>query len=342
MSILITGCAGFIGFHLTRKLLQNEINIVGIDNLNDYYDKHLKSSRLKELKTFARGYEARFDFNCINIEDNHAIKDLFKKNEISCVIHLAAQAGVRYSLENPSLYIKSNVVGFGTLIELCKVNNIKNFIYASSSSVYGGNTNIPFSEKNSADHPVSVYAATKRSNELLAHAYSHLFNFPTIGLRFFTVYGPWGRPDMAPFIFTKSIIEGKPIKVLNHGKMKRDFTYIDDIIECIFRLIKKPAISNKEFNKSLPDSSSSWAPFRIFNIGNSKSIDLLEFISTLEEVIGIKAKKQFLPMQPGDVEETFAKTDEIEQYVNFKPNTKLKEGITSFVNWYKNYYKVTN
>ena len=342
MSILITGCAGFIGFHLTRKLLQNEINIVGIDNLNDYYDKHLKSSRLKELKTFARGYEARFDFNCINIEDNHAIKDIFKKNEISCVIHLAAQAGVRYSLENPSLYIKSNVVGFGTLIELCKVNNIKNFIYASSSSVYGGNTNIPFSEKNSADHPVSVYAATKRSNELLAHAYSHLFNFPTIGLRFFTVYGPWGRPDMAPFIFTKSIIEGKPIKVLNHGKMKRDFTYIDDIIECIFRLIKKPAISNKEFNKSLPDSSSSWAPFRIFNIGNSKSIDLLEFISTLEEVIGIKAKKQFLPMQPGDVEETFAKTDEIEQYVNFKPNTKLKEGITSFVNWYKNYYKVTN
>ena len=335
--ILVTGAAGFIGSEIAKKLLSESLDVLGIDNLNDYYDTNLKLYRLKNIKKFNN-----FSFHKVDISNSEKFKEFMRNKKFDVICHLAAQAGVRYSLINPRAYTKSNVDGFLEVLEYCRNNPLTKWVYASSSSVYGSNTKTPFSVNDDVSNPVSLYAATKRANEIMAQSYSNLYSLKIIGLRFFTVYGPWGRPDMAPFIFTKSIIEGKPIKVLNHGKMKRDFTYIDDIIECIFRLIKKPAISNKEFNKSLPDSSSSWAPFRIFNIGNSKSIDLLEFISTLEEVIGIKAKKQFLPMQPGDVEETFAKTDEIEQYVNFKPNTKLKEGITSFVNWYKNYYKVTN
>ncbi len=334
--ILITGGAGFIGFHLIKKLITNKLNVVAVDNLNSYYDVDLKKARLDELNKL----KGSFDFLCGDIEDNHFLKKIFKDYTPNIVINLAAQAGVRYSIENPSIFLKSNIIGFGNLLELCKDYKISHLIYASSSSVYGGNTQIPYSEDNGVDHPVSIYAASKKSNELMAHTYSHLYSLPVTGLRFFTVYGPWGRPDMSYFLFTKAILEGKTIDIFNYGDMKRDFTYIDDIIESIVRVMGKIPKANKSFNSKSPDISSSWAPYRIFNIGNSNSVKLIDFIEIIESVIGIEAKKNFLPMPKGDVQNTLAKTELLEKWINFKPETSLRDGFEKFFLWYKNFYKI--
>ena len=325
MTILVTGAAGFIGFHLSKRLLKEKSNIVCLDNLNSYYDLSLKKARLNNLFESAKNNEVGLKFIEQNLENKRELDKVFNNNKIKIVINLAAQAGVRYSLENPSAYINSNILGFSNILESCKNYNVEHLIYASSSSVYGGNKNLPFSENQSVDHPVSLYAATKKSNELMAHTYSHLYNIPTTGLRFFTVYGPWGRPDMALFLFTKSIIEGRAIKVFNNGDMVRDFTYIDDIIESLMRLIHKPATSNIDFDVKSPSSCSSWAPYRIFNIGNSN--------------LGIKAKKEFLEMQPGDVSATAADTSSLEEWIDFKPNTSIKKGISNFLSWYKEFYR---
>ncbi len=336
MAILVTGAAGFIGFHLCERLLIEGHKVVGIDNLNAYYDVDLKNSRLKELSKVSNN---SFHFFKKNIEDKDSLSNIFNNFKIDVVLHLAAQAGVRYSIENPSVYISSNLVGFANILENCRSNNINHLIYASSSSVYGGNKKYPFNEDQSVDHPVSLYAATKKANELMAHTYSHLYNIPTTGLRFFTVYGPWGRPDMALFLFTKSILENSPIKVFNHGKMIRDFTYIDDIVESLIRLIKKPATPDKDFKKTEPISSKSWAPYRIFNIGNSNPTPLMDFIKAIEENLGINARKEFIEMQPGDVPMTSSDTSSLEDWIGFKPNTTVNEGIAKFIGWYKNYYK---
>ncbi len=340
MSIFVTGAAGFIGFSLCKKLLDYEYKVIGIDNLNPYYEVELKQARIANLKEKAKNLNKTFIFIKENIENKEELENLFDEYKPNYVIHLAAQAGVRYSIKNPDAYIQSNIVGFLNILEGCRKNPVKNLIYASSSSVYGGNNNMPFSETKGVDHPVSLYAATKKSNELMAHSYSHLYDIPSIGLRFFTVYGPWGRPDMALFLFAKSIIENKPIQVFNNGKMLRDFTFIDDIVESIYLLIKKPFRKDSNFDKFNPDPSKSWAPYKVFNIGNSDPVPLMEYVYALEEVLGTKANIEYLPMQPGDVEATYADTTLLESYIGFKPKTKIKDGIKKFIEWYKVFYKI--
>tara|TARA_A100001388_G_C28771552_1_gene504219 strand:- start:2425 stop:3450 length:1026 start_codon:yes stop_codon:yes gene_type:complete len=337
-NILVTGAAGFIGAALVKRLLQNGDYVVGLDNLNSYYDPKLKKSRLTDIDTKVKEGKGSWHFHNASIEKMNCLDEIFHKNSFDVVVNLAAQAGVRYSITNPSAYVQSNLVGFSNIMEQCRKHLVKNFIYASSSSVYGGNKNLPFREDTSVDHPISLYASTKKANELIAHSYSHLYDIPSTGLRFFTVYGPWGRPDMAPMLFADSIIKKKPINVFNYGKMKRDFTYIDDIVEGIFRCCKKPATKNQNFNSLHPSNSSSFAPYKIFNIGNSKPINLLYFINLLEEELGIKAIKNFMPIQPGDVESTAANTDLLNEWIDFKPLTPIEVGIQKFSKWFKEYY----
>ena len=337
MTILVTGSSGFIGFHLCKRLLESGEKVIGLDNMNNYYDVNLKVARLKILKNLNKKL---FVFCKTKIEDKNKLNQIFSKYKPKKVVNLAAQAGVRYSILNPEAYIQSNLVGFNNIIECCRKNKIEHFVYASSSSVYGGNENMPFSEIQSVDHPVSLYAASKKANELIAHSYSHLFKLPTTGLRFFTVYGPWGRPDMALFLFTKAIIEDKEIDIFNNGEMVRDFTYIDDIIESLFRDLNKVPNLNYDFDKKNPNPSSSWAPYKVFNIGNSNPTPLMEFIKILEKCIGKEARKNFLPIQPGDVPATAANTELLERWINFKPSTSIESGINKFVNWYMDFYKI--
>ncbi|GAA0892356.1 NAD-dependent epimerase [Fulvivirga kasyanovii] len=336
-SILVTGAAGFIGFHLCKVLCNKGYNVTGIDNLNDYYDVNLKKSRLSILET-----KDNFDFQKLDLEDQEGIEKLFKTGNFSYVVNLAAQAGVRYSLTNPRAYIKSNIDGFLNILEGCRYSDVKHLIYASSSSVYGANTKMPFSVEHNVDHPVSLYAATKKSNELMAHTYSHLYGLPTTGLRFFTVYGPYGRPDMALFLFTKAIIEGKPIDVYNHGKIRRDFTYVDDIVEGIVRLIPTIPSGNPDWDGNQPNPSDSFAPYKIHNIGNNQPVELMDFINAIEDALGKTAIKNMMPIQPGDVPATYADVDALTKSVGFKPNTSIKTGIQQFVNWYLDYYKIKN
>ena len=340
MSVLVTGAAGFIGFHLSKKLLEQGKNVIGIDNISSYYDPSLKEARIKKLLEISKLNNSKFTLIRSSISDKDSINEIFKKHKPKIVFNLAAQAGVRYSLENPYEYIQTNLVGFGNILEGCRHNKVEHLIYASSSSVYGGNTSIPFSEKNSVDHPVSLYAATKKSNELIAHTYSHLFGIPSTGLRFFTVYGPWGRPDMALFIFTKSILKGEPIKVFNKGEMIRDFTYIDDIVESLIRIMHKPAVKDDLFNSDSPNPATSWAPHRVFNIGNSTPTPLIYFIEAIEDELGIKSKKLLLPIQPGDVPITSSDTSLLESWIDFKPQTSVREGIRKFISWYKDFYAI--
>jgi len=336
-NILVTGAAGFIGFHLCNRLLGDCNDVVGIDNINDYYDVNLKHARIAILQK-----HSNFTFYKIDIADLHAMEDLFanqRENAFHVVINLAAQPGVRYSLKNPHAYIRSNIVGLTNILECCRHSKVKHLVFASSSSVYGMNEKIPFSVSDNVDHPVSLYAATKKANELMAHTYAHLYELPCTGLRFFTVYGPWGRPDMAYFSFTKAIMEGTPIDVFNYGKMKRDFTYIDDIIEGLVRVMDKIPRSNPEWDRKNPDPGSSYAPYKLYNIGNHNPVELIKFIEVLENNIGKKAQKNMLPMQPGDVPTTYADADDLMNDVGFKPTTPLEEGIKKFVQWYKGYYK---
>ena len=349
MSILVTGSAGFIGFHLCKKLIEKKFEVIGFDNMNDYYSVNLKADRVKVLKTIANNNKGKFKFikgDLTNNEDLNRVFDSKSKSnieclapKISCVVNLAAQAGVRYSIENPSAYIQSNIIGFSNLIEQAKNNNVKHFVYASSSSVYGGNKRIPFKESDNVDHPISLYAATKKSNELIAHTYSHLFELPTTGLRFFTVYGPWGRPDMALYKFTDLIMKNKPIKVFNYGNMIRDFTYIDDVIESVYRLISKLPSKEDYSDKKNYDSSNSWAPYRVFNIGNSNPTNLNYYIQAIEKNLNKKAEIILEDMQPGDVEKTFADTENLKKWIDFKPSTSIDEGIKNFIDWYLSYYK---
>jgi UDP-glucuronate 4-epimerase len=333
MKILVTGSAGFIGSALSIKLLERGNVVVGLDNHNDYYDPLLKEKRLARHIDHSNYTHVRAD-----LEDNDNLQSLFKNHQFDKVVNLAAQAGVRYSIENPQSYINTNIVGFGNVLEACRHNNISHLVYASSSSVYGSNTNMPFSTHNSADHPLSLYAASKKANELMAHSYSHLYNLPTTGLRFFTVYGPWGRPDMALFKFTKSILSGEKIKVFNYGNHQRDFTYIDDIVEGITRVLDKPAQSNKEWDSDNPDSASSNAPWRIYNIGNNSPVELNKYIEAIEGAIGTKAKKELLPLQPGDVPNTFANVEDLVLDFNYKPKMPVKKGVENFIKWYGSYY----
>lgn len=342
MSTVVTGAAGFIGYHVCRKLLSSGNPVVGIDNLNDYYDVSLKHDRLKELRSASEASGTSFEFYKVDIQDKMSINQIFSTHSPTKVLNLAAQAGVRYSLQNPSAYTESNIVGFLNILEVCRTFDIKHLVYASSSSVYGGNIKLPFSEADGVDHPVSLYAVTKKSNELMAHSYSHLFGIPTTGLRFFTAYGPWGRPDMALFIFTKSIIENKPINIFNNGEMVRDFTYIDDVVESIIRVLGKPPSTSSNYNKICPKPNDSWAPYRILNVGNSSPVPLMDYIQSLETVLGKKAQKNFLPMQDGDVAATIADTSQLEQLINFKPSVTVHEGIRSFVAWYKSYYGIND
>jgi len=338
MTILITGAAGFIGYHLTKKFLENDEIVIGYDNLNSYYDKTLKLDRLKGIESKASKLNQKFIFIKNELENLEVLEDTFKKYKPKIVINLAAQAGVRYSLKNPHTYISSNIIGFANLLECCRYFEVEHLLYASSSSIYGGNTLLPFSEHHSVDHPISLYAATKKSNELMAHTYSHLFQIPSTGLRFFTAYGPWGRPDMALFLFTKSIIRNEPIQVFNHGKSVRDFTYIDDVIESIYRLSQKIPKENPDYNTNDPSPATSWAPHQVFNIGNSNPVSLMTFIEAIENYIGIEANKIFLPLPPGDVETTSANTELLEKHIGFKPKTSVKAGIKSFIDWYRSYY----
>jgi UDP-glucuronate 4-epimerase len=331
MKVLLTGVAGFIGYHVALKLLARGNTVIGVDNLNDYYDVSLKQARLDSIQAHANA--KNFKFIKLDLAENMATQQLFADEKPDSVIHLAAQAGVRYSLQNPHAYISSNIVAFTNILEACRAIKPQHLVYASSSSVYGGNTKLPFAESDNVDHPVSLYAATKKANELMAHTYSHLYGLPTTGLRFFTVYGSWGRPDMSPFLFADAIINNRPIKVFNHGDMLRDFTYIDDIVEGVIRVLDKPLLK-----QSMP-STSTGAPYRLFNIGNNKPEKLLDFIGLLESAIGKTAQKEFLPMQAGDVKATYADTSELEAWVGFKPNTPLNVGVERFVAWYKNYYK---
>ena len=333
MKYLITGAAGFIGFHLSKRLLAQGISVVGADNLSDYYDVSLKKTRLHDLEE-----NPEFTFHKLDLADRGGVENLFSENKFDYVINLAAQAGVRYSLTNPHAYIDSNIVGFLNILEGCRHNDVKHLVFASSSSVYGANTKMPFSVHHNVDHPVSLYAATKKSNELMAHTYSSLYKLPCTGIRFFTVYGPLGRPDMALFLFTRAILENKPINVYNHGKMKRDFTYIDDIVEGVVRLTDKVPEPNPAWSGEDPDSATSYAPYRLYNIGNNNPVELTKFISVLENCLGKKAKKNLLPMQPGDVPETFADVNDLAEDVGFKPATSIEEGIKKFVEWYKEYY----
>jgi UDP-glucuronate 4-epimerase len=333
-SILVTGAAGFIGFHLSIKLCKLGYAVSGIDNLNDYYDVNLKHARLHQLKQLPD-----FTFHQLELTDKNGIEELFKQGNFKYVVNLAAQAGVRYSLTNPHAYLESNLHGFLNILEACRHHKTEHLIYASSSSVYGANKTMPFSVHHNVDHPLSLYAATKKSNELMAHTYSALYNLPTTGLRFFTVYGPYGRPDMALFIFTKAIVDGKPIDVYNHGKMKRDFTYVDDIVEGISRLVPTIPTPNPSWSGATPDPATSFAPYRLYNIGNNKPVELLRFIEVIEEKLGKKAVKNLLPIQEGDVPETFADVDDLIRDVDFKPSTSIEDGIGNFINWYKEYYK---
>ena len=335
MKILITGAAGFIGFHLTRKLLDQSYEVIGIDNLNDYYDPTLKDSRLEILG----GYDS-FSFQKVDLKDKASVDSIFETYRPTHVINMAAQAGVRYSIENPYAYVDSNLLGFVNILEACRNYPVNHLLYASSSSVYGGNKIVPLSTNHNVDHPVSLYAATKKSNELMAHTYSHLYGIPTTGLRFFTAYGPWGRPDMAYFSFTKDILAGKPIKVFNHGKMERDFTYIDDIVEGIVKLIGKAPVPNKEWDESKDDLSTSFAPYKIYNLGNNNPVKLMRFINALESALGKEAEKVYMDMQPGDVLRTYADVSDLEKDINFKPSTSIEDGLRKFVNWYMDYYKI--
>ena len=333
--ILVTGAAGFIGFHLSQRFLDAGDTVVGIDNLNDYYDVNLKKSRLARLEN-----HRRFRFIRMDIADREGISALFKKEAFELVVHLAAQAGVRYSIVNPYAYIDSNLVGFINILEGCRQQKVQHLVFASSSSVYGANTLMPFSVHHNVDHPLSLYAATKKANELMAHTYASLYNLPCTGLRFFTVYGPWGRPDMALFLFTKAILEDQPIDVYNQGNMKRDFTYIDDIIEGVYRVAAKIPAPNPKWQGNHPDPATSFAPYKIYNIGNNHPVELIYFIETLEKNLHKKAKKIFLPMQPGDVPATCADVDDLMADVGFKPATSIEEGIKKFLSWYKDYYKL--
>ncbi len=335
MKFLVTGAAGFIGSAVTSQLLARGDRVLGLDNLNDYYAVSLKTSRLDQLTP-----HGNFRFVKMDLADRSGMADLFKAEQFDRVIHLAAQAGVRYSLQNPLAYIDSNVVGFANVLEGCRHNQVAHLVYASSSSVYGGNTKMPFSEHDNVDHPASLYAATKKANELMAHTYSHLYALPTTGLRFFTVYGPWGRPDMAPMLFTQAILQGRTIDVFNHGQMQRDFTYIDDIVEGVVRTVDRIATPNAAYDSARPDPATSHAPFRIFNIGNSNPVPLMDFISCLEKALGKTADKRLLPMQPGDVAATFASTTALNDWVGFAPDTPLQDGIDRFVAWYRDYYQV--
>ena len=334
MKTLVTGAAGFIGYHVARRLLDRGDTVVGLDNLNDYYDVSLKGARLSRLKE-----HAGFTFAKLDLADRKGMASLFSSVRPQRIVHLAAQAGVRYSIENPHAYIDSNLVGFTNILEGARGGVVEHLVYASSSSVYGGNTKMPFSEHDNIDHPVSLYAATKKANELMAHTYSHLFSLPTTGLRFFTVYGPWGRPDMALFLFTKAILDGRPIDVFNHGDMVRDFTYIDDIVEGVVRVLDRPAESDPAFDPARPDPATSNAPYRVFNIGNSRPTPLNDYIEAVEDALGKKAQRNLLPMQPGDVPATAADTTELEKWVAYKPGTPVKEGVGRFVEWYRDYYR---
>jgi len=334
--ILVTGSAGFIGSAVAERLLSDGHSVIGIDNLNDYYDPSLKEARLRRIEH--SGSVEKWRFETLDVADSDSLLQLFSICRPKSVIHLAAQAGVRYSLENPSAYVQSNLVGFGNILEGCRHQDVEHLVYASSSSVYGGNRNLPFRETQAVNHPVSLYAATKKANELMAHTYSHLYGLPATGLRFFTVYGPWGRPDMAPMLFAKAILDGHPIKVFNQGRMSRDFTYIDDIVEGIVRVVDKPATADAAFDPAHPDPAVSWAPHRVFNIGNSSPTPLLEFIAVLEAALGRKAVQQLEPMQPGDVEATAADTAALEAWVGFRPATPMFQGVAAFADWYRQFY----
>lgn len=333
--ILVTGAAGFIGASLSKKLVENGAEVIGLDNLNDYYEPQLKIDRMA-----AQAENENFTHVNINLADRPAIEKLFTDHKFDAVMNLAAQAGVRYSLINPHSYIDTNVVGFVNLLEGCRHSGVKHFVYASSSSVYGANTNMPFSVHDNVDHPVSLYAATKKSNELMAHSYSHLYGLPTTGLRFFTVYGPWGRPDMAPMLFADAIMAGRAINVFNNGNMERDFTYIDDIVEGVIRVINKIPEGNFNWSGDNPDPATSYCPYRVYNIGNNNKEKLMKFIQILEDCLGKKADKNFMPMQPGDVQATYANVDDLVTDFNYKPETTLEYGVEQFVKWYKDYYKV--
>lgn len=333
MKYLVTGAAGFIGFHVSQRLLAAGHHVVGLDNLNDYYDVSLKQARLDLLQS------PNFHFAKIDLADNVAMAELFADAQFDRVIHLAAQAGVRYSLENPHAYAQANLIGHLNILEGCRHNKVQHLVYASSSSVYGLNSKMPFSTDDSVDHPVSLYAATKKANELMAHTYSHLYGLPTTGLRFFTVYGPWGRPDMALFKFTRAMLEGKSIDVYNYGKMKRDFTYIDDIVEAIIRLQDVIPAANSEWTVETGSPATSSAPYRVYNVGNSAPVELMDYITALEEALGIEAKKNMMPMQAGDVLETSAETQPLYDLVGFRPQTSVKEGVKNFVEWYREFYK---
>ncbi|MDZ8184583.1 MAG: NAD-dependent epimerase [Nostoc sp. ChiSLP02] len=335
VKVLVTGAAGFIGFHLSQRLLARGNEVVGLDNLNDYYDVNLKKARLAKLQD-----NSNFRFHKLDLADREGMAFVFAEESFDLVVNLAAQPGVRYSLKNPHAYIDSNLVGFINVLEGCRHSQVKHLVFASSSSVYGANTKVPFSVGDNVDRPVSLYAATKKANELMAHTYSHLYGLPTTGLRFFTVYGPWGRPDMAPFLFTKAILAGEPINVFNYGQMRRDFTYIDDIVEGVIRVMDKIPEPNSTLLENASTSENSNAPYKLYNIGNNQSVELMRFIEVIENCLGIEAKKNLLPMQPGDVPATYADVEDLATDVGFRPNTSIEQGIQRFVNWYRSYYKV--
>jgi len=337
VKVLVTGTAGFIGAALTRRLLDRGDKVVGIDNLNGYYDVRLKLARLERLRT-----RNNFRFLTLDIAERTPMQDLFAVNKFDVVVHLAAQVGVRYSVENPFAYVDANIVGFMNVLEGCRHTGIRHLVFASSSSVYGANTQLPFSEHHNVDHPVSLYAASKKANELMAHSYAHLYGLPCTGLRFFTVYGPWGRPDMAPIRFADKIVSGRPVPVFNRGEMVRDFTYIDDIVEGVVRVLDQPAAAASGWDGTLPDPATSYAPWRVFNIGNSEPVELMRFINALEQSLGRKAIIDLLPMQPGDVKATIADVSDLEQALRFRPRTTIEEGVAKFVDWYKEYYEVGN
>ena len=334
MKVLVTGCAGFIGMHTALRLLERGDEVVGLDNLNDYYDVSLKQARLERLKPFAN-----FRFDKIDIADRPALQAWWERERPQRVVHLAAQAGVRHSITHPDAYIDANLVGFGNMLEGCRRHGVEHLVYASSSSVYGGNARLPFSEHDGVDHPISLYAATKKANELMAHSYAHLYRLPVTGLRFFTVYGPWGRPDMALFLFTRAMLAGKAIDIFNNGKMVRDFTYIDDIVQGVVGALDKPAQPDPAFDPANPDPAASSAPYRVFNIGNHQPTPLMDYVGALEQALGIEARKNFLPMQPGDVPATFADVDALADWVGFRPGTPVTEGVRHFADWYRGYYK---
>ena len=333
--VLVTGAAGFIGFHLSKRLTDGGCQVVGLDNLNDYYDVSLKQARLQQLIDRDNFSDARID-----LADRTALEALFDEHHFDVVLNLAAQAGVRYSLTNPHAYVSSNLVGFVNLLECCRHSRVEHLVFASSSSVYGANTKMPFSIHHNVDHPVSLYAATKKSNELMAHTYSHLYGLPCTGLRFFTVYGPWGRPDMALFLFTRAILDDEPIKVFNHGRMQRDFTYIDDIVEGVLRIMVRQPQPDPEWHSEAPDPGSSYAPYRIYNIGNNQPVSLADFIATIETVLDKKARKNYMDMQPGDVPATYADIDDLVRDAGFRPETPLKTGVEKFVRWFRDYYGI--